>query len=245
MRSPPPFSSLLALTICLAATGLSGCDLPRGDGKDFQRMAARLAEIDVDGKGEASSSSSSSEASRDEQIELAFETAKELTTGKDGLVAHAPKMNIRIVNPLDMERPDADTKLDTGLPDATEVAQAEVFAPKPVPVATKTVAVAEAPPVAKAATKTATKALPKNDEPAFKTIQIGSFSSRDGAKAAWAALQARNPGLERFKPVLQAVTTADGKPMVRLRVGPVASPEQAERLCGQLGITDSWCIRAG
>ncbi|ESQ80675.1 hypothetical protein AEYBE204_05230 [Asticcacaulis sp. YBE204] len=200
-------------------------------------MAARLAEIDVDGKGETSSSaSSSSEVSREAQIELAFETAKELTTGKDGLMAHAPEMKIRIVNPLDMDRPDAETILDTGLPNATEIADAE---PKSLPTEKKIVKV-EAPVV-----KTAAVALPKNGEPAFKTIQIGSFSSRDGAKAAWTALQARNPGLERFKPVLQAVTTSEGKAMVRLRVGPVTSQAQAERLCDQLGITDSWCIKAG
>ncbi|MFT3998439.1 MAG: SPOR domain-containing protein [Asticcacaulis sp.] len=237
-----PFSRLAFLTVCLAATGLSGCDLPKGDGKDFQRMAARLAEIDIEGKGDttstppadAASQSASSPASRDQQIELVFDTAKELTTGKGGLMeaTQGPRQAavsslIRVVNPLDMERPQADTPLDTGLKGSA--AKGSVQAELPVA------------PIAKAAPVPVVTPV----QAAFSTIQVGSFSSADGARAAWASMQARHPGLDNFRPVMQPVTTADGRVLVRLRIGPVQSPAQAERLCGQLDIRDRWCLRLG
>lgn len=234
-----PISRLAFLTVCLAATGLSGCELPRGDGKDFQRMAARLAEIDIEGKGDTTStpstsaaSQSASSATREEQIELVFDTAKELTTGKGGLIeaTQGPRQAavsrlIRVVNPLDMERPQAGTPLDTGLKGS----------------AIKAVVQAELPtvPPEKAAT------VVKPVQAAFRTIQVGSFSSADGARAAWASMQARHPGFDNFTPVMQPVTMSDGRVLVRLRIGPVQSPAQAERLCGQLEIRDHWCLRLG
>lgn len=231
MRSISPVSSLTAFGVCLMAVTLSGCDLPKGDGADFQRMAAHLAEIDIEGKGaDEASSSSDSAAPRDEQIKLVFETAKDLTTGQDGLLAHAPKMQIRVVNPLDMDRPEADTPLDTGLTPEVLVA---VAAPAP-----KNETVASVAPEARITDG------PTQTPTVFRTIQVGSFSTSEGAKAAWRDLQARYSGLENFKPVLQPVTTAQGKSMVRLKVGPVASSAQAQRLCQQLDITDSWCTRA-
>ncbi|UDF05147.1 SPOR domain-containing protein [Asticcacaulis sp. AND118] len=243
MRSALSVPRLALLTVAFVAAGLSGCDMPKGDGKDFQRMAARLAEIDIEGKGDEassapeSSSASSSSATREAQLELAFETAKELTTGKDGLLAAVPKGEggnlIRIVNPLDMERPDADTPLETGpgLRGAppVEVAQAPVETPAKPALLPKT-----------APARPADNGI----EQRVRSVQVGSFSSRAGAQAAWDALRARHPGLDNFKPILQPVT-ADGKALVRLRIGPVHSTEQAERLCSQLDIRDAWCRKAG
>lgn len=243
MRSALSVSRLALLMVACVATGLSGCDMPKGDGKDFQRMAARLAEIDIEGKGDeaSSESASSSWATREEQLVLAFETAKELTTGKDGLLAAVPKGEggnlIRVVNPLDMDRPDAETPLETGLGVRTAPAVAVAEAPAQTPA--KTVPAMKTTPVS--------KAIPADSgiEQMARSVQVGSFSSRAVAQAAWDDLRARHPGLDNFKPILQPVTAADGKALVRLRIGPVHSTEQAERLCSQLDIRDAWCRKAG
>lgn len=248
MRSLFSISRLALLTVACVAAGLSGCDMPRGDGKDFQRMAARLAEIDIEGKGDqaSSASQSSSSATRDEQIQLAFETAKELTTGKDGLLAAMPKEAtgslIRVVNPLDMERPDADTPLETGVSAAatTVLAQTPTEAPTEPPVKAVAEKVAKAPVL-----KTVAKPADNGIEQVVRSVQVGSFSSRAVAEAAWRDLRAKHPGLDNFKPILQPVTAANGQALVRLRIGPVHSPEQAERLCNQLAIQDAWCRKAG
>ncbi len=247
MRSLFSVSRLALLTVACVAAGLSGCDMPKGDGKDFQRMAARLAEIDIEGKGDqaSSASESSSSATRDEQIQLAFETAKELTTGKDGLLAAMPKdaagSLIRVVNPLDMERPDADTPLDTGVSAPASVL-AQTQTEPPTEPSVKTVPEkAEKVPVLKTAARPADNGI----EQMVRSVQVGSFSSRAVAEAAWHDLRAKHPGLDNFKPILQPVTAANGQALVRLRIGPVNSPEQAERLCNQLAIQDAWCRKAG
>lgn len=246
MRSLSSVSRLALLTVACVAAGLSGCDMPKGDGKDFQRMAARLAEIDIEGKGDqaSSASESASSATRDEQIQLAFETAKELTTGKDGLLAAMPKEAtgslIRVVNPLDMERPDADTPLETGVSAAATTRLDQTKTPTELPVKVVPEKVAKAP-VLKAAAKPADNGI----EQMVRSVQVGSFSSRAVAEAAWHDLRAKHPGLDNFKPILQPVTAANGQALVRLRIGPVGSPEQAERLCNQLSIQDAWCRKAG
>ena len=80
---------------------------------------------------------------------------------------------------------------------------------------------------------------------AGRLIQIGSFGSADAAQNAWKGLQARYPGIEQYRPTYQSITTAAGKPMVRLRVGPVTDDNQAQSLCRQLDIRDNWCAKAG
>lgn len=244
MRSLFSVSRLALLTVACVAAGLSGCDRPKGDGKDFQRMAARLAEIDIEGKGDhtSSASQSSPSATRDEPIQLAFETAKELTTGKDGLLAAVPKDAagnlIRVVNPLDMDRPDAATPLDTGVTASATTTLAQTQTERPVKTAPEKVAKA---PVLKTAAKPADNGIGQM----VRSVQVGSFSSRAVAEAAWHDLRAKHPGLDNFKPILQPVTAANGQALVRLRIGPVNSPEQAERLCSQLDIQDAWCRKAG
>ncbi len=98
----------------------------------------------------------------------------------------------------------------------------------------------------------AAQATPASDTvPAVKAsddvhrIQIGSFSSMAAAKDAWQDLRDNHESLGAYKPTYEKVTTATGKPMVRLKVGPVKSDAQARGLCDQLDIKDSWCARAG
>ncbi|EGF90144.1 sporulation related domain protein [Asticcacaulis biprosthecium C19] len=85
---------------------------------------------------------------------------------------------------------------------------------------------------------------PKPETPTGRSVQIGSFGSMAAAKDAWLTLQAKYPGVERYNPSYQSVTTAAGKSVVRLKVGPVTTQAQAAALCGQLGVRDAWCAKA-
>ncbi|ESQ92088.1 hypothetical protein ABAC460_04160 [Asticcacaulis sp. AC460] len=103
----------------------------------------------------------------------------------------------------------------------------------PAPVVETTPVVAEAP-----------APVLRQETSAGRSVQVGSFGSMAAAKDAWLTLQAKYPGVERYSPTYQSVTTAAGKSMVRLKVGPVTTQAQAAALCGQLGVRDAWCAKA-
>ncbi|HEV2081183.1 MAG TPA: SPOR domain-containing protein [Brevundimonas sp.] len=73
----------------------------------------------------------------------------------------------------------------------------------------------------------------------LRLIQLGAFSSRDGAEAAWSKLGAHDAlsGLTpRFEPV-----TVGGRDLVRLKV---AAPEAAAAaVCAAAGVDGPWCRR--
>src|SRR5690606_38032824 len=77
-----------------------------------------------------------------------------------------------------------------------------------------------------------------------RMIQVGSFSTRQGAEAAWSRVASMYEGMDRLAPVYESVT-ANGRTLVRLRIGPVQNEVQARALCEALGVTDNWCTRAG
>jgi hypothetical protein len=101
-------------------------------------------------------------------------------------------------------------------------------------------------PVVEASPAVAEQPVPvmRQEPAASRSVQIGSFGSMAAAKDAWLTLQAKYPGVERYNPTYQSVTTAAGKSIVRLKVGPVTSQAQATALCGQLGVRDAWCAKA-
>ncbi|MBK1969035.1 SPOR domain-containing protein [Brevundimonas sp. 3P9-tot-E] len=93
----------------------------------------------------------------------------------------------------------------------------------------------EAPPAAVVAPKPAAAA---------RHVQLGAYSSEDGAHAAWTRLN-RGPGgaaLSGLQPVYEAVEVG-GRRVVRLKVA--ASVEQAQALCRDLAASDPWCARSG
>lgn len=59
-------------------------------------------------------------------------------------------------------------------------------------------------------------------------IQLGAFSGKDAARAAWSRISARLSDVAVFTPQYQAVP---GKPLVRVQVGPVVDRNDAIRLC--------------
>ena len=79
---------------------------------------------------------------------------------------------------------------------------------------------------------------------AARQVQLGAYSSEDGARAAWARLS-RGPGgavLSGLQPVYEAVEVG-GRRLVRLKVA--ASAGQAQALCRDLAASDPWCARSG
>lgn len=97
-------------------------------------------------------------------------------------------------------------------------------------------------PDAEAPSQTVT--APKPAVVAARHVQLGAYSSEDGARAAWTQLN-RGPGgavLSGLQPVYEAVEVG-GRRLVRLKVA--ASAGQAQALCRDLAASDPWCARSG
>ncbi|MBN9480825.1 MAG: SPOR domain-containing protein [Bordetella sp.] len=87
-------------------------------------------------------------------------------------------------------------------------------------------------------------ATPQRAAAAARQVQLGAFSSEDGAREAWARLE-RGPGgtaLSGLQPAYEAVEVG-GRRLVRLKVA--ASAERALVLCRALAASDPWCVRSG
>ncbi len=149
-----------------------------------------------------------------------------------------------------------------------EVAQAAPAAPakpaaKPIPKpvakpAAPPVAVAEAtpvptiegpierPPVTKPATAAAMPATALATAPATSPapaksgnyrVQLGAFRENGRAQALWKSLTGKVNGLSAFTP-----TYLPTSGLTRLLVGPLASPAEAQRLCGRITPTGTPCV---
>lgn len=76
-----------------------------------------------------------------------------------------------------------------------------------------------------------------------RSIQLGAFSSEEGARAAWARLS-RGPDaaiLAGLQPLYEGVDVG-GRRLIRLRVS--AAPDRVQALCRAAASADSWCARA-
>ncbi len=270
--TPVPLRKVIIFCSALAATAsLCGCDDHAMD-----KVLAEVQAIKVDAHDPANRSSPDDRHLNKADIDLALQTARDLTVNKGGLLdknksadaiysqpgqgaqgaakpdeslysapPQAPKMQIAVVDPLDMKRPDSDTPLDERLKGVVfETANAAMAAAThdlpDIPVGQTPKAQADAPKVEKVASQ------PKPDDTANgHHIQIGSFGTLTAAKGAWADLRDRYASLGDFQPSFEKALTAAGKPIVRLKVGPVRDEAQARSLCDKLAIHDSWCARAG
>lgn len=254
--------------VCAAASLamlLSACD-----NRNLGETLAAIKAIKVDDSGQppadkASAATKDHKSLNGDDLKLVANTARDLTLGDGGLLrshdkpadkAAPHKVAIDVVDPLTMPPPDDGGPLHVlpadiaaiarlqqaarALPDIpvlTASASSQVASPQ----APSSVARAEAP-VQTPMRKQAASAPVQQD--ATRLIQIGSFSSMSAARDAWDDLQARYPVALRYKARFQPVTTAEGRQMVRLKVGPVADTE-AQGLCKALAVRDSWCARAG
>jgi cell division septation protein DedD len=199
----------------LCAAATLALSLAACDNQNLKESLARIKEIPVDDSGKPADHADAKSLNR-EDVELVVNTAKDLTVGKGGLLR-------------DGDGPIARPKFKIAIVDPLKM-PTEVNAPlktgidNPAPASTPVVAAV----------------TPRGD----RLIQVGSFGSTDAAQNAWLGLQARYPGVEQYHPVYQKVTTAAGKSMVRLKVGPVAGDDQAQSLCLQLDIRDNWCSKS-
>lgn len=80
--------------------------------------------------------------------------------------------------------------------------------------------------------------------PTARHVQLGAFSSEEGARAAWSRLSRSTGGaaLSGLQPAYEAVEIG-GRRLVRLKVA--ATAEQARVLCRDLAASDPWCARSG
>jgi cell division septation protein DedD len=184
------------------------------DNQNLKESLAKIKEIPVDDSGKPADADAKS-LGRDD-IELVVNTAKDLTVGKGGLLH-------------DGDGPIARPKFKIAIVDPLKM-PTEVNAPLKTGIERTTPA--SLPVVATIAPREG------------RLIQVGSFGTTDAAQNAWVGLQARYPGVEQYHPVYQKITTATGKPMVRLKVGPVTGDDQAQSLCLQLDIRDNWCSKS-
>jgi cell division protein FtsN len=70
-------------------------------------------------------------------------------------------------------------------------------------------------------------------------VQLGAFSSRDRAEAAWASMTGK-PGLSGLSSNIQVA----GADKFRLRAGPIGSRAQADAVCAQVKASGQACIVA-
>lgn len=216
----PLRKALILCTAVAVSAGLGGCN-----DKNLNETFAKIKAIDVDGTGVSSDVAQAKKLDQ-KDVQLLADTAKALTVGKEGLISQdaQQKLKIAIIDPLKMPREDAGQPLTMGTPSEAERAAMHDLPDLPI--------AAQAP-------------LQKADNTGVRLIQVGSFSTAAAAETAWSQLQSQYPGIERVGVQYQKITTASGKSMVRLKVGPVENASQAEALCHRLNIQDAWCVKAG
>jgi hypothetical protein len=239
--------------VCAAASlvfGLSACD-----SRNLSESFAAIKAIRVDDSANPNADQDHKKVdARD--LKLVVDTAKALTVDKGGLLAQksggetAPRrLAIDVVDPLKMPPPDDGGPLRVLPADIAAAARLQQAA-HDLPDLPIQIASASDAPAALVQAQTVQKqtvqkqALQKQAlQAATRLIQIGSFSSIDAARQAWDSLQERYPIALRYKARFQPITTADGRAMVRLKVGPVEDA-QAEAVCQALSVRDSWCAKA-
>jgi cell division protein FtsN len=110
-----------------------------------------------------------------------------------------------------------------------------VPAPMPKPPIAKPVVVAKAPPPAPAPAPVTAPAIKGG-----VYLQLGAFSTKDRADAAWSQAKGKFASLGSLSRNVQQA----GPTKFRLRAGPVASQDEARRICGELKAQGQACIPA-
>jgi cell division septation protein DedD len=125
------------------------------------------------------------------------------------------------------------------VPEETASAEAATSAPEPAPVRTP------------APSKTATKQLRMaNAAPNTVSssgsgfvVQISSQKSQESARASFTGMQSRFPQvLSGYQPSIKPVTLGNKGTFYRVRVGPMASRDEASALCGKLKAAGGDCV---
>ena len=263
--------------ICVAAASftmvtLGGCDRA---GVLVSDTLHKIKTVPVDAN-DHSTGTADDKTLGGKDVALLLDTAKALTVGHDGVLAQggvtpggvARKLEIAVVDPLLMDRPDDGPPLDERVqgaemdPEAALAAAAKALPDVPIMAETlpekpqpRPIAVAddqEAAPAAIDAPRSKSDDVPpqrvqtdwvKSDP--TRSIQIGSFGTMAAAVNALQTLKDSHPAATHYSATYQKIKTVMGKAMVRLRLGPVHTDAQAKALCDQLDIHDTWCHKAG
>ncbi|MFN7112164.1 MAG: SPOR domain-containing protein [Brevundimonas sp.] len=225
---------LIALTLVL-----TGCGAVEGDRQGFQAMAERVAAIDIP---------------LDPQAVRADEGPRPSAQAQGLRPAKFSPAHVAVLTPHEMwDARDvlsrggslafAEDKSDDGLRGAVARMAEPVVEPAlraAAPVVAKAmveqaVARTEAPMLRPAVADTAPPVE-------GRMVQLGAYSSRAGAQAAWTQLKTR-ASLSNLSPVFEGVEV-NGRSLTRLKVGPIPV-EAASALCAAAQVADPWCRRAG
>ncbi|MFN3230253.1 MAG: SPOR domain-containing protein [Asticcacaulis sp.] len=222
------FRPVLITTCAITLCSCTAADV-RQDGALFQGMAEQVAQIPVT-----------------EQDQAILAKGQKLR----------PSLTIEVVEPLDLYELEATSRqlrgkisTDTPLDPVKAGVQVLETAAAAAPVLETVAAMTKGVPVSVEETNTPVlrpaQRATRGPNPAVQTAaaQLGSYRSESDAKKAWSDWVARNPALKAHKPRLEQVVRADGSIWVRLKVGPVASEEDARALCTSSGVQDPWCAR--
>ncbi|HVZ30698.1 MAG TPA: SPOR domain-containing protein [Asticcacaulis sp.] len=206
----------------------------------MDKTFAELKAVRVDANDPAPASDADRKI-RQKDIDLAVRTAKDLTVNEGGLLhsgqkASGSKVQIAVVDPLLVPRPDNNPPLDERLRGVTfDPAVAENLA----------AAAHDLPDVPVMPLRLKPLPSTQDGDDSVHRIQVGSFGTLAAAQNAWADLRAHHPAISPLTPSYEKVTTPQGKQLFRLKVGPVTDEAKARDLCDQLAIHDNWCAKAG
>lgn len=204
----------------LAILGLSGCGQ-----SDINASLQQIREVQVDPYEQVATAGTQPLDEKD--VAVMVKAAKALTTDDGGILRDEngnARMNINVIPASQMDRKDDGREILDVSPD-------EAYA------------VAKELPELSNQASTQVGQTPQAPVLDGRYIQVGSFSNMSGAQAAWNGLMQKGAVLG-LKPQYIPVTTASGKVLVRLKVGPVSTEAKAQSLCRDLSITDTWCVKA-
>lgn len=207
--------------------------------KDWVRAYALMTRAKAAGIGAATTSLTQMDQLIPEpQRQAGLSLARELERTAMLKTSDAPNPNTPLtMRTTRMPQPLGQTSVPSSAPPAPAAAPAQ---PWKAPTAAPPVKVASAPPAAPAGafTKPAPKPAPLIVASAGGwKIQLGAFSSPDGAKSAWASLSGKAPALRALSP---SYTPAGN--FTRLQAGPIGSRAAANEACAVVKAAGSACF---
>jgi len=221
-----PHLLIRPVLVLLATTTLSACGMIDSDPHRFENLAEKVAAIPLDGRtGPAAT-----------PVRTAAQNGLRPAIAAD----HPAALRVEVMDPYSLW----DAR-DAGLRGAIEQA-----APKMIEAAAPAVAQAVVQQVSDRVTQGTARLRPaltvtSPPRPGARRalVQLGAFSSREAAQAAWTRLKSGEAAwaLDGLSPVFEAVNV-NGRDLVRLKTPAPAAGAGA--VCAAARIDDPWCRRA-
>lgn len=217
MTLSPLIRPVLAITL---TAGLGACGMVESDPHRFENLANRIAAVPLDGGAPTPASAPAPKTAAQEGLRPALRVEvmdpHALWDARDGMVQQASARVAEAAAPVVVE---AVTR------EATARLEAAVSRPQ-----------TESRPQLR-------PALAAEPQTGRGLVQLGAYSTAEGAQAAWARLKsgAAAWALEGLSPTFETVQV-NGRELVRLKVR--APGAGASALCAAAGIDDPWCRRS-